>query len=429
MKTEELYKLFLTCGTVSTDTRKDLRKTLFFALKGENFDANDYALDAIGKGASYAVVDKKDLPDDPRLIKVDDTLSALQSLAAYHRQQLKIPVICIAGSNGKTTTKELVSGVLSTQYSTYSTPGNFNNHIGVPLSLLQLNKKHEMAVIEIGANHPGENKLLVNLVRPTHGIITNIGKDHMGEFGSRQGIVDSYSEFIDYFNMEPDAVLFYNADDKRVTNLVRTNNKRSFGKYKNADFSFSVSADSLTLSCKLFKKQVEAFEVKSKLFGSFNAYNLVTAFAAGEYFGVDNATVRQALEDYSPENMRSQVLQWHGNTLVLDAYNANPSSMAPALADFHRINKEGKIVILGDMFELGKYSTEEHRAILDFLENKDFEQVILAGHEFGKFKTMYPFHFFENANAVKNWILSMNFADKTFFVKGSRGMKLEKIFT
>jgi UDP-N-acetylmuramoyl-tripeptide--D-alanyl-D-alanine ligase len=432
MQIKDLYRIYLKSSGIATDTRQNLNDTLFFALKGENFDANDFALDAIDKGASFAVVDKKSLGDDPALIFVEDCLQTLQELARYHRSQINIPIIAITGSNGKTTTKELLTAVLSKKFQTFSTPGNLNNHIGVPLCLLKLNNSYEIAVLELGANHVGENQFLTELCLPTHGITTNIGKDHLGEFGGMEGVITAYKEFVDYFNENKQFSFFLNLDDPNLPGLTHTQNVISYstGK-KHPDIKGQVLYDSMMLHAGIsysHENEITDIEIKSNLIGDFNIYNILAAYAIGNSFDIANQDIKEAIEAFIPRSNRSQLMHFGTNTVVLDAYNANPSSMELSIQSISKLNHPNKMVILGDMFELGEYSEAEHKHIVELLKKSNIHHIILVGKEFGKFASEIECNHFENALEVKNWLHSSQTEHAFIYVKGSRGMKLEKVF-
>ena len=432
MLIKDLYRIYLQSSGIATDTRQDLKKTIFFALKGENFDANDFALDAINKGASYAVVDKKSLPHKPELIFVEDSLATLQELASYHRSQINFPIVAITGSNGKTTTKELLTAVLSKKFKTFSTPGNLNNHIGVPLCLLKLDNSFEIAILELGANHVGENQFLTQLSLPTHGITTNIGKDHLGEFGGMEGVITAYKEFVDYFNENKHLLFFLNLDDPYLPGLTRTQNVISYstGK-KHPDIKGQVLYDSMMLHAGISfsrENEVAYIEIKSNLIGDFNIYNILAAFAIGFSFGVAPDDIKEAIESFIPKSNRSQLMHFGTNTVVLDAYNANPSSMELSIESIIKLDHPNKMVILGDMFELGAYSEAEHKNIIDLLKESNIHHIILVGREFGKFASEIKCKHFENAAEVKHWLHSTQPEHAFIYVKGSRGMKLERVF-
>jgi UDP-N-acetylmuramoyl-tripeptide--D-alanyl-D-alanine ligase len=432
MQIEELYSIYLKSSGIATDTRQDLTNKIFFALKGDNFDANDFALDAIQKGAVWAIVDKTTLEKHPSLIFVEDSLKTLQDLARHHRSEINIPVIAITGSNGKTTTKELLNEVLSKKFRTFSTPGNLNNHIGVPLCLLKLDKSYQIAVLELGANHVGENRFLTELCLPGYGITTNIGKDHLGEFGGMEGVITAYKEFIDYFNENKKQVFFLNLDDPYLSVLTHTQNVVSYSTgLKHPDVKGEVLHDSMMLHAAVsfsLNNIPSNIEIKSNLIGDFNIYNILAAFSVGLFFDVDPNDIRAAIESYIPKSNRSQLLQFGSNTVVLDAYNANPSSMELSIDSMIKLQHTNKMVILGDMFELGEYSENEHRHIVELLSKSNIHRIILVGPEFGRFADLLKCEHFSDAAEVKEYLNNFPPENTIIYVKGSRGMKLEKVF-
>jgi UDP-N-acetylmuramoyl-tripeptide--D-alanyl-D-alanine ligase len=436
MEISELYKLYLAHPVISTDTRQNIKGTIFFALKGENFDANLFIEEALQKGALYVISDNPGNLINDKIIRVHDSLITLQELAKLHRRNLSIPVIAITGSNGKTTTKELTGAVLNKKFNTFVTPGNLNNHIGVPLSILRINNEHEMAVLELGANHIGEHQLLTSICSPDFGLTTNIGKDHLGEFGGMLGVIESYKEFVDYFNQNPSYTFFFNNNDRFLRKLVTTTNVISFknenpGRNDKIHCTGEVIKGSIYLNAKinfLGNEYWENFKLETQFFGSFNLMNILAATTIGLYFKVSPAQIKEAIEAYQPKNMRSQVIQSGSNTIILDAYNANPSSMMLALDDFADMYAKSKIVILGDMLELGKYSSREHKIIVNFVKNLGFDQVILVGPEFGRYKPLINCLHFNDSEELKSWFQTRNFTETHFLLKGSRGIRLEKAF-
>ncbi len=428
MDIHTLHQIFLKSSGVCTDTRKISGNEIFFALKGPNFNANKFALQAINKGCSYAVVDEiEEGVEDKRLIKVEDGLACLQTLANYHRSQFNIPVIGITGSNGKTTNKELINAVLSKKYNVLCTAGNFNNHIGVPLTLLLLSNKHEIAIIEMGANHIGEIKELCEIAEPTHGLITNIGIAHLEGFGSVEGIRKTKRELFDFVTQNG-GVCFVNVNNEQVQALYKGILEEAifYGNDQNEPFTILVNTES-DLDINIHQKN-ETLNLQSNLIGKFQANNLLNAFVIGQYFSVEENDIVNALEEYIPQNNRSQQIKWKDNLIVLDAYNANPSSMKSAIESFVEHPSNHKVIILGDMLELGEASTKYHQEIVDILRNEAFEEVILVGNEFSKSNFPDSFSFFEEREEVKAWLEQQNFKHKTFLVKGSRGIGLEKIF-
>jgi UDP-N-acetylmuramoyl-tripeptide--D-alanyl-D-alanine ligase len=427
MKLEKIYQRYLENPVISTDTRKNIENTFFVAIAGDNFDANKFAEQAKEKDAKYVLTSRKDLTGHEGFIVVEDTLKTLQDLAKFHRQQFDIPIIAITGSNGKTTTKELVSTVLSKKYNCFATPGNLNNHIGLPLSLLRLNKEHEIAVIEIGANHIGENEELTNICLPTHGITTNIGKDHLGEFGDMQGVVKAYKEFTDYFINTEDA-FFLNIDDEFLPAIFESESSISFSTQdKNADYLGKAIEGKFLLEATIESKNRET-NIQTNLFGDFNLYNVLSTFAIGDYFQVEHKSIQEAIAEYKPENNRSQVIENNSNTYIFDAYNANPSSMKLALESFDKTAYQNKVVVLGDMFELGEFTDQEHTDIINLIEKLDFEKVIFIGKYFDRNNNKIQALVFENSMKLRDWFVNNKFQNSAFLIKGSRGVALEKAF-
>jgi UDP-N-acetylmuramoyl-tripeptide--D-alanyl-D-alanine ligase len=428
MDLERLYHIYLEHPIVRNDTRKISPGCIYWSIRGERFDGNTFAAEALNSGAAYAVVDTKELAVDERYIYVEDALIALQELARHHRKQLGIPVIAITGSNGKTTTKELLVRVLSQEKRAFATPGNLNNHIGLPLTLLQLTKEHDIAIIELGANHKGENAILCKICLPDAGIITNIGKDHLEGFGGMEGVEKANAELFDFLR-ENKGLAFVNIDDERVMRNSDGLKKISYGISSEADFRGEIKGRFPFLSAKISAKNIE-IEVSSHLFGSFHLYNLAAATAIGTHYGVPHQKIKEALESYLPQNNRSQVVKLGTNTVILDAYNANPSSMSGALADFSDYPTDKKVLVLGDMFELGEDAAMEHEAILKSIDFSRFEAVALAGKEFFAFEKQFPQgHFFEDSATLKSWFSSQDFENATIYAKGSRGMRMEEVFS
>lgn len=426
MKIEELYKHFLTYPIVSTDSRRIEKDCLFFALKGENFDGNQYAVDALKKGAAFAIVDDPNLPSGSNLILVDDVLETLQQLAAYHRQQLQIPVIGITGSNGKTTTKELVVAVLQQKYRVTFTQGNFNNHIGVPLTLLSMNRDTEIAVVEMGANHPGEIKALCNLADPDFGLITNIGKAHLEGFGSFEGVIKTKSELYDHLRAK-NGKCFINIDNDILTKQAVGLQQLTYGSSENAQLKGELQDSGYYLTIKaLFPKGW--LYLKSKLIGSYNSENILAAARVGLYFDVDPLKIQKAIEQYQPTNNRSQLIVKGSNKIVMDAYNANPTSMLASLENFAKVDGSLKTVILGDMLELGNQSGDEHQKIVNYLQTMPIDQVFLVGKEFSKTSTGIKTKKFDNAELLSDYLYQQKpMENQVILIKGSRGIHLEKI--
>jgi UDP-N-acetylmuramoyl-tripeptide--D-alanyl-D-alanine ligase len=437
IKIEALYDIFLKHPKVSTDTRKLPENCIFFALKGENFDGNRFASTALSQGAAYCVVDDPSVVVDGRFLLVDDVLGALQALAAYHRNQFLIPVIAIGGSNGKTTTKELVAAVLKRHYHCHHTLGNLNNHIGVPLTLLSMPSDTEVAVIEMGTNQPGDIAQLCGIARPTHGFITNIGKEHLEGFGSLQGVKDAEGELFDYL-AEHQGCVFVNHTEKYLKSMAQRISKQVAYRQKTKGKPLpagSIEVDLLTSmpyvhASFLADDSGENISVMTKLYGRHNFNNIMTAIALGIYFKVPAAKIKQALEDYTPTNNRSQIVKLGKNTtILLDAYNANPSSMKPALQSLAEMPANRKIAILGDMLELGKESQKEHEAILRFASKLELEQLVLVGEAFSatNYSKHKALHFVDTASAKAQWFLKQDLSDALLLIKGSRGIGLEKL--
>lgn len=437
----KLYEIFQKHPNISIDSRNCLPGSVFFALKGDNFNANAFALSALENGAAFAVIDDAQYALDERFILVDNVLETLQSLARYHRQQLKTTIIGITGTNGKTTTKELIASVLKEKFNTHFTQGNLNNHIGVPLTLLQLNPQHEIAVIEMGANHPGEIKFLAEIALPDFGVITNVGKAHLEGFGSFEGVMKTKAELYDFIFSEGKNI-FINTGNEF---LVKMAEKSGFENSERI-ISYEVlpethPAEILTklptasvvgkiLSCSpLLKLECvadnETFEIQTNLIGTYNAENVLSAVAIGSYFGVNSALIKDGLEKYTPQNNRSQLTVTAHNQLVVDAYNANPTSMRAAILNFAQMQVDNKMLILGDMLELGEQSVAEHQKIVDLIKENNFSDVILIGNDF--LKTEHSFVSYSNVSELKENLQRNPLKDRFILIKGSHGIHLEKI--
>ena len=428
---EELYQLFISCNQkITTDTRKLEKGAVFFALKGENFDANTFAQQAIDEGCAYAIVDLESVSNDKTILLVDNVLETLQQLAKYHRRQLKIPIIGITGSNGKTTNKELIHAVLSKKYNTYATKGNLNNHIGVPLTLLALTDKHEMAIVEMGANHQGEIAMLSELSDPDYGMITNIGKAHLEGFGGIEGVKKGKSELYKYLNKK-NRKIFINGNDSVLLELGKGLNKIYYGENEDFDVYGKLFLNSEFVEFKWNMKQKSLENqplVTTHMFGQYNFINLLCAACIGNYFGVSEKEINEALMSYVPEMNRSQIKKTELNTLILDAYNANPSSMGLAIENFAKQPFENKVMILGDMLELGEYSEHEHEKIILQIQKSIFKKVVFVGVQFFKLKDKFiQYHFYKNIEEFKSDITANKMADSTILIKGSRGIQLEKV--
>ena len=423
---QELYKKYLTCSEVSTDTRKITPNSMFFALKGPNFDANTFASEALTKGASFSVVDNPDFATQPNILLVEDTLLALQQLANYHRKNLAIPFIGLTGSNGKTTTKELINKVLSKKYKTYATIGNLNNHIGVPLTVLAIDSSVEVAIIEMGANKRGDIKELVDICEPTHGFITNIGKAHLEGFGGIEGVLKGKTELYEYV-AKRGGRLFVSSESDVLLNKAKeytdVANITSYGHHAD-DY---IQAHALSDTEFLTLKMADGMVIQSNLVGSYNADNVLAAICIGHYFGVAMTDIKTAIEEYQPTNNRSQKIKSGTNTILLDAYNANPSSMSEALKNFEQLNAPNKITILGEMMELGDYSTAEHEKIITQVNAMNVSQRVFVGGGFNMLKGAKDILYFETTEQLRGWYQAQSWEHTTQLIKGSRKNALERI--
>ncbi len=424
---EKLYKLFQEHTFISTDSRNITPGCLFFALKGENFNGNLFALQAIEAGAAYAIVDDSTLPSHPQLLLVDDVLTSLQELARYHRRQLQIPIVAITGTNGKTTTKELTAQVLSSTFNTGVTKGNLNNHIGVPLTLLSMDKNTQVGVVEMGASHPGEIAVLCRIAEPNYGLITNIGKAHLEGFGSLEGVMRTKGELYDFLAANGDTVL-YNTDNPLLCEMIAKRQIRHlipYGKKENKAEVLSTDAAHPFLRL----KTEDYPEINTQLVGSYNADNVLAALAVGAQFNISPQKAIDAINHYSPSNNRSQLTRTPaGRTIIMDAYNANPSSMAAAIENFALLQDKNKWAILGDMLELGKESEVEHEHILQLLQEKNIRQAILVGEHFMQANSNRLFQAFPSVKELAAYLIqNLPAADAVILLKGSRGIKLETV--
>ena len=413
MKEEELYELYRACPQVTTDSRTCPAGSLFFALHGERFDGNDYAASALEKGCAYAVVDRPELADtDERMIVVDDTLRALQQLARQHRRQLGLPVLAITGTNGKTTTKELVAAVLGSAFHVLYTQGNLNNAIGVPLTLLRLRREHEIAVVEMGASHPGDIKELVDIAEPDYGLITNVGRAHLQGFRSLAGVARTKGELYDYLRQRG-GMAFVNDCDNRLAKMSGGLRRRLYGK-----------TTGVMVSCDpLLRVRIGEREVQTQLVGAYNLPNVLAAAAVGQHFGVPLEAICEALESYAPTNNRSQLMQTPTNCLTVDAYNANPTSMAAAIESFSRMAAGHKLCILGDMKELGRSSQAEHRRLCHMLRDMRLE-AWLVGEEFLKADAEHHFRHFASVEEVASTLQTQPLQGAHILIKGSNSTRL-----
>lgn len=426
MKIEELYTIFLNHPKVTTDSRVALKNGLFFALKGEQFDGNAYAQKAIENGCAYAIIDNPDFKKDDQFILVDNVLHTLQQLGNYHRQQLNIPVIGITGSNGKTTTKELIASVLSKKYKVSFTKGNLNNHIGVPLTLLSFTQNTDFGIVEMGANHPGEIKDLCTIANPDYGLITNIGKAHLEGFGSFENVIRTKKELFDYI-ADNKGKIFYNAKDNLLSGIITDLTVQSvpFGKSSSIVYGSRESSD-IFLKVRVFIHSKE-YLIQTQLIGDYNLDNILAAVTIGNYFKIDDNQIIEAIKNYKPDNNRSQYLQTGRNNLFLDAYNANPTSVKAAISNFEQLKLPKKCLILGDMYELGDNALNDHLDIIQLVENKNYDTIILVGEIFSSLKVNKDIFQFENVDFLNDWLNKNEINGSNILIKGSRGNRLERI--
>ncbi len=425
MDTTSLYHIFLQYPKVYTDTRQAVPDSIFFALKGPSFDGNQYAQEALEKGAAYAVVDDATIAskNPEKLLLVDDVLTSLQALAKHHRQQFNIPFVAITGSNGKTTTKELVAAVLSSHFRTSTTVGNLNNHIGIPLTLLRIPKDTEIAVIEMGANHQKEIESYCTYVQPTHGIITNCGKAHLEGFGGIEGVRKGKGELYDFLRKNKGTIFMYNDYDYLHSMSSGVHEIVGYGTKEGAIIGQSITSNPfLTVG---ISKGIQFNKIHTHLVGDYNLPNVLCAVAIGKYFNVPDEKILSAIESYNPTNNRSQWMELGGHKIILDAYNANPTSMQAAISNFAALPEENKIVCLGGMMEMGDASLEEHEFLIKNLEQHKWSEVILVGGDFNK--VPHNYHFFETAEQAVAWMKQQQFKKSTILIKGSRSMRMEKI--
>jgi len=421
---QELYQVFLQYPSVQTDTRKLKSGDIFFALKGPNFNANEFALQAIANGATYAVVDEDLRVTDPRIIKVADVLDSLQALAKYHREQFTIPFIAITGSNGKTTSKELIYAVLSSHYKTYTTQGNLNNHIGVPLTILSVKPDAEIAVIEMGANHQKEIEGYCRYAQPTHGVITNCGKAHLEGFGGAEGVRKGKGELYDFLSTHNGTAFIY-ADYDYLQTMSKS--VKQIVKYGTSEglVQGNILSNEPFLQVSITAGLQNITSIQTQLVGDYNLPNILCAVAIGNYFSVPEEKIKTAIENYTPSNSRSQLLQRGTNSIILDAYNANPTSMKAAIENFAHLAATKKVLMLGGMMELGVESLEEHKNILNLIRQYNWHNVVLVGGDFGKID--HEFTFFPTSTEAKDWFQQQDFEHTHFLIKGSRSMQMERV--
>jgi UDP-N-acetylmuramoyl-tripeptide--D-alanyl-D-alanine ligase len=420
---EELYKIYQQHPSIQTDTRKIQAGDIFFALKGPNFNGNNFAAQALEKNAAYVIIDEPQLVNSAKIILLNDVLETLQQLAKYHRQQLDIPFIAITGSNGKTTTKELIHAVLSSVYKTYTTKGNLNNHIGIPITMLQVKKDAEIAVIEMGANHQKEIAGYCKYVLPTHGMITNAGKAHLEGFGGIEGVRKGKGELYDFLR-ENNGTAFVMWDyeylremSKGIKNIITygTSNANVTGVVLKSEPFLQVE-----MNAGFFIKNIS-----TQLVGDYNLPNVLAGITVGKYFNIPDEKIKSAIENYIPSNSRSQLIEKDSNKIILDAYNANPSSMKAAIENFSRLSDANKILILGAMAELGDESLQEHKNIIELIKKYPWKNVMLVGGDF--LKINHPYLGFENNIQAKEWLQKQKIHNASFLIKGSRSMQMEKV--
>ena len=419
MEIGSIHKIFLKSNGVSTDSRKVKKNDIYFSLKGPNFNGNEFAKSAIEKGACYAIVDQKEYVIDKSYILVEDCLKTLQNLANYHRKNSKAKIIGLTGSNGKTTSKELIFSVLKNEFKTIATTGNLNNHIGVPLTLLSIKEDTEIAIIEMGANHLKEIETLSNIADPDYGYITNFGKAHLEGFKNLEGVIKGKSELYNHLINKSRLIFINNQDKKQVELTKEYSNKFTFGE-QNSDSIFSVKSINPKINI-----SIDNILIESNLFGQYNIDNIAAAICIGKYFNVDNENIKAGIERYIPENNRSQIIKKGSNKIILDAYNANPTSMQLALSSFNDMKEGKKIVFIGDMFELGENSHQMHQEIVYTVEKMNFDQTFIIGDLFNKTKHSSNIKSFKNLNDLKGNMDEIS--NSAILIKGSRGMKLENI--
>jgi UDP-N-acetylmuramoyl-tripeptide--D-alanyl-D-alanine ligase len=426
MRIEELYQLFLQHPSVQTDTRKLKEGDLFFALKGDNFNGNKFALQALEKGAAYSIVDEVVSGADDRIIVVQDVLSTLQELAKHHRQQFTIPFFAITGSNGKTTTKELIHAVLSSHFKTYTTEGNLNNHIGIPLTLLKVKPDAEIAVIEMGANHQKEISGYCEYALPTHGLINNVGKAHLEGFGGIEGVKKGKGELYDYIRETKGTIFINNDFDYLLEMSEGIQHKVSYGTHDASTTTGELVSSEPFLTVNIIN-HAEIGQINTHLVGDYNLPNVLAAVCVGLHFGVPANKIKAAIESYQPSNSRSQLIESGTNNIILDAYNANPSSMKLAIENFAKLPAEKKVLMLGAMAELGEASLAEHQYIIDLIQKFNWHKVVLVGGDFNKIS--HSFENFKSSAEARDWFKNQQFANTHLLIKGSRSMKMEEILS
>ena len=422
MTIQDLYEIYLQHPSVQTDTRKLKKGDLFFALKGPSFNGNEFAKQATEQGASFAIIDEKQFAIDGKTILVEDVLTTMQQLARHHRNQFNIPFIAITGSNGKTTTKELIHTVLSGSYMTYTTEGNLNNHIGVPLTLLKIRKEAQAAVIEMGANHRGEIASYCEIALPTHGLITNCGKAHLEGFGSEEGVKKAKGELFDHLRNNDGTAFIMNDYDylKEMSKGIK-----KIISYGTHDAGITGIAEPGEQYLEVNFTKGFTSRIQTNLVGDYNLPNVLAAVAIGKYFDIPDDKIKSAIENYQPTNSRSQLVEKGKNKIILDAYNANPSSMKAAIQNFSRNGNSNRILALGAMAELGNASVEEHQSLIEEIQKFEWKEVLLVGGDF--LRTNHNYHSFATPSEAGEWIRTQHFENVTWLVKGSRSIQMEKL--
>jgi len=423
MLLKELYSIFIQYPSIQTDTRKIKTGDIFFALKGPHFNGNHFAKQALDAGAAYVIIDEPVNFSDARLIETEDTLKLLQDLAKFHRQQFTIPFIAITGSNGKTTTKELINEVLASTYKTYCTKGNLNNHIGIPLTILAIKKDAEIAVIEMGANHQKEIASYCQYTLPTHGIITNCGKAHLEGFGGEEGVIKGKGELFDYLKVSGGTAFIMNDYDYLKKISIGISSIKTYGT-ENAEITGKTDNSGHFLQIEM-TKGTTIKKIKTNLVGEYNLPNVLVAVAVGKYFSVKDEAIQNAIAHYLPSNSRSQLIEKNGNQIILDAHNANPSSMKAAIENFASMEGNDKVLLLGAMMELGKESIAEHLSIVNLINQYRWKAVVLVGGDFNNI--IHEYLFFQKAEEAKEWLQKQAYIGVKLLVKGSRSMEMEKV--
>lgn len=425
MDLAKIYQIYSEFPCISTDSRAIQPGCLFFALKGEKFDGNLFVTDALAKGAGWAVADKKACPPGNKIILVDNVLSVLQQLANFHRKQLNIKILAVTGSNGKTTTKELCTRVLEVKYKTYATQGNLNNHIGVPLTLLAMKPGTEIGIVEMGANHPGEIKALCEIAEPDYGLITNIGKAHLEGFKTIEGVCEAKGELFHYL-IQKGGYIFANMGNEYIRRLIPADYSKII-EYNTKDSIWAELTGPAMYLELLVHDRDEVVSLKTQLVGKYNSENVLAAFTIGKYYNIESNRIRDAIAGYIPSNNRSQYIKTTHNEIIMDAYNANPSSMKAAIDNFLQISRQPKLIVLGEMLELGNSSTEEHRKIIDLLVSGNEKNVICVGRNFQFCSESAGYRWFSDVSSLIVSLIDNPVKNHLILIKGSRGNRLEKV--